>query len=190
LPAKMPDVESELHFLADIPRYKEEKPYNVILAAEAPLPTESELPLSNIEPEPHPVFIKDFRDHVQDMTVREHGFQLIGHTTKAGFDRNWETIAAYRAETEAMLKKSFDADFVLCWDYKVREILQMKLLGLGERRVIVTECRRGRTTVQSCLKERGTLTICGSERAFQSCPIAVSAAFALECLRHCADMPR
>jgi len=116
----MPDIESELHFLADIPRYKEEKPYNVILAAETPLPTDSELPLSNIEPEARPVFIKDFRDHVQDMTVREHGFQLIHHTTKAGFDRTLETIATYRAETEAMLREAFDADFILCWDYKAR----------------------------------------------------------------------
>lgn len=120
----MPDIIADLHFLADITLYEKEKPYNVIVAADQPEPKANAL--SNITPAAKPILIKDFRPRLDETNLRDQGFQLIRHKTDVGFQRDWDTIAAYKAETECMLKEAFDADFVLCWDYKVMQIGEKK----------------------------------------------------------------
>jgi hypothetical protein len=117
---KMPDVQSTLEFLANIPLYQQEKPYFVLPLAGSTIDPDKD-PVTNIKLVPEELTIYDIRQQGQEFSIGTNGFQIIKHRTQALPVNNIESLKSYKTETEDMLKGLYpDAECVHTWDFRVR----------------------------------------------------------------------
>jgi hypothetical protein len=112
-------IKADLSFLADLPKYETEKPYSILASINAPKPDDFPEGGSNVDFDKLTVPIHDLRGSEDDFTIVKNGFQVVPHVSKAEWARSWEGIASYKRETEAILTRMYNAEFVLCWDYRV-----------------------------------------------------------------------
>jgi hypothetical protein len=124
----MPDIQAILDHLANLPLYKDEKPYLALLPPSHPIHKFSPgKRLDNLEWESYDTTIHDIRSDIQNYKIDECGFQVLDHESKV---KNLETVGnvdAYRRETESLLKEVLGAEFAFCYDLAVRNSLFRRL---------------------------------------------------------------
>jgi hypothetical protein len=113
-------IQTTIDFLADLPLYEEEKPYYLHASAAADDRLDV-VKITNIEWDTKPVTVHSMRDN-PDLDFEKNGFCYVKHESKCpphpamGLDH----VERYRQESEALLRDLFQPEFVLCYDYKVR----------------------------------------------------------------------
>lgn len=113
----MPSVHARLDFLADIPLYRHEKPYVVLLPAHEKRDPDQRL--NNLEWEIHDVLLTDIRGLWDTIDIDRCGFQAVRHKTSSlGFD-SIPDLRAHQKETEILLKERYPSSHVVCYDLKV-----------------------------------------------------------------------
>jgi hypothetical protein len=115
----MSDVVTEICFLKDLPLYKQEKPFMVLLPANEGLDPEA-FRTNNLEFETlNNILISDIRGTEDPFTLETSGFQLIDHCSQNLDTTSRAQVEAYRAETEKFLSETLGAEKVVCWDVRV-----------------------------------------------------------------------
>ena len=118
----MSNVVTSLTFLKDLPLYKQEKPYFVLLAQQDENDSNNHR-ISNLEfEEITGIEILDLREMSGDLSLERSGFQLVQLKSAHLLVENHEQIEAYRTETEAFLRAEFDALKVTCWEIRVNDL--------------------------------------------------------------------
>ncbi|EXJ60697.1 hypothetical protein A1O7_04850 [Cladophialophora yegresii CBS 114405] len=116
----MPDVRSTLEFLARLPLYETEKPYLYLPGKDEGLDP-NVTKLDNLEYEHHSgILIKDVRQH-PELSFDDCGFEFQEFPSRY---KQFETAAdtdGYRAETEQILTKRFNAERVMVYDIRLRK---------------------------------------------------------------------
>jgi len=69
--------------------------------------------------------VTDIRPDIDKYTLEKNGFQVISHTSRVLEVNDLhipspEQADAYRKETEELLKETFNAEYVLCYDFRKR----------------------------------------------------------------------
>ena len=106
-------------YLNDLPLYKREKPYLVLLPAQVDSDLEN-VKTDNLEFETRRgIHITDIRGHEEEYGLLISGFEVMRHTSALLDFQDMADIQTYKTETESLLKAKFDADKVVCWDVKV-----------------------------------------------------------------------
>ncbi|KAK3191053.1 hypothetical protein K4F52_003003 [Lecanicillium sp. MT-2017a] len=120
----MPDVASNLEFLVDADRYKNERPYIYTprQQAEDKMDT-SRATLNTIDLELKPVTFRDIRGKEDHVGLEKVGFEVASHDTKHGdfasLIESKGTREMYRQETAEFLKARYNAEDVVCYSVKV-----------------------------------------------------------------------
>lgn len=113
----MPSVHTTLDFLANLPRYETEKPFQAFPLADH-LPADLEpSSLSNVEFHPQKVEIHDLRNG-GDFNLSTSGFQLITDKVTSAKIDTIEAMEKYKADIEKIIYNIVGADFVKCFDCK------------------------------------------------------------------------
>lgn len=116
----MPCVKANLEFLARLDRYKNEKPYVVLLGEDED--SDDEVPTSNLQFDVVPqVDVRDMREHAE-LTFEECAFEFVAHhqSEVTAFETPTD-VTAYAAETRSLLMDRFDAIDVRTYEVKLRE---------------------------------------------------------------------
>ena len=115
----MPDIITNMTHLKDLPLYKREKPYLVLLPAQVESDLEN-VKTDNLEFETRPgIHITDIRGHEEEYRLLTNGFEITPHASVLSDFHDVTDIQTYKAETESFSKTKFNADKVVCWDVKV-----------------------------------------------------------------------
>lgn len=83
--------------------------------------------LDNLEFETRPnIHVTDIRSSIESFKLEQNGFQILSHHSQvlASNDMDLpspEEVTAYKLETEALLLKEFNAEYVLCYDFRKRK---------------------------------------------------------------------
>lgn len=122
----MPAVQASLEYLQKLPLYDKEKPYWCFLTPREGFDPDKQR-VDNLEFEAHEdITIQDVRESGTRVSLDECGFQLILHNTKNLHFENAEAVAKYRSETEDLLRNTFGAVYVACYDTRLRKNVQFK----------------------------------------------------------------
>jgi len=115
----LPEAMASFRYIADSARFKNENPYFY----QGPLPPESESLRTNVEFETHyNIPVRDLRSKTKLLGIEEHGFQILHQPSKFAHNlQDSEHLKSYLLETNQLLKKELKADFVVCYDVKVRD---------------------------------------------------------------------
>lgn len=110
---------SELSFLADIPLYEAEKPYQLFIS----IPGVEE---SNVQTEKHSyIEITDVRGHEDAFNLDNPGFQFIRSPSAAAqrlsefSPKQDELVNAYLADVMAILRRELQTQHIICFDWRV-----------------------------------------------------------------------
>ena len=115
----MPDITTRIDFLKDLPLYKEEKPFMVMLPANKGLDP-NQFRTENLEFERREdITVYDIRGQGAEYSLESSGFQLAEHKSKNLDLLSREDVEVYRAETEEFLQNTLGAEKVVCWDVRV-----------------------------------------------------------------------
>lgn len=113
------DIQTTIDFLADLPKYDEEKPYYLHPSATADDRLD-EVRITNVEWNTKCVTVHSMRDRA-DVGLEKNGFCYVKHEStcipKPGM--GVDAVANYSKEGEDFLRALFDAEFVRCYDFKV-----------------------------------------------------------------------
>jgi hypothetical protein len=109
----MGSVSTALEFLADLPIYKTEQPFQVIPSPD--WPEIDPASLSNIQLYEGPVTIRDLRDQNDQFTLDSAGFEFIRNEPTTLDFSSTEALESYNRETEDFLTMHFGAVFVRCF---------------------------------------------------------------------------
>jgi hypothetical protein len=110
---EMGSVSTALEFLADLPIYKTEQPYQVIPSPDWPEIDRNSL--SNIKLQQDSVTIHDLRDQSEQFTLDTAGFEYMRKQPRSLDFSSAEALELYNRETEDFLKTHFGAVFVRCF---------------------------------------------------------------------------
>jgi hypothetical protein len=113
----MPDLVGTLQTLVDLPLYKYEKPYTVLLPSG--MKTDG-LKLHNLAYEDHDgVLFTDIRGKEAEFNLESCGFEIIPYGTSYTRLETTEEINQYKKETADFLKERFQALHVICYEARV-----------------------------------------------------------------------
>jgi hypothetical protein len=120
LPSRdLPETRSSLSYIKFSPKYETEKPYYY----SGPLEPGEEGLRSNVEYETHDhIPICNLRGQEQHLSVEENGFELKClpfHADSNALKEGREELEAYINALSSWMKERFDAEIVLCYDYRV-----------------------------------------------------------------------
>jgi hypothetical protein len=122
----MPAVQASLEYLQKLPLYEEEKPYWCFLAPREGFDPDKQR-VDNLEFEAHgDIIIQDIRESSAKISLDECGFQVIPHETKSLSFETVEAVASYKSETEDLLRRTFGAVYVACYDTQLRKNVPFK----------------------------------------------------------------
>lgn len=108
-------TQASMNFIADLPLYKTEKPYNC-QAKQLPGGEVSNLVFETRTGVP----VQDVRGSEHDFTLQEHGFTFIDHdSTVKGDVGSTEFLYAYLEETVDLIRNLYNTDKVTCYDLRV-----------------------------------------------------------------------
>ncbi|KAK7422004.1 hypothetical protein QQZ08_009725 [Neonectria magnoliae] len=107
---------ASMNFIADLPLYHSEKPYNC---------QSKDLPggeITNLIFETNSgIVVQDVRGRQNEFTLKEHGFMFLDHESQVKAEvGSMDFIYQYLEETIALLKGQFQADKVICYDLRIR----------------------------------------------------------------------
>ncbi|KAJ5100200.1 hypothetical protein N7456_006252 [Penicillium angulare] len=116
-----PNMSSHINFIADLPKYKVEKPFFFHHSVTANLDVEEKKATDNLTLLPQPVKISSMRDN-DNISLDRNGFCYIQHQSKylPGSAISLELRTLYAKETEELLTSSFNAELAFCYDVKLR----------------------------------------------------------------------
>lgn len=116
---KMPSIMADMEFLADLPLYKEEKPFMYLPGKDENLDPDRDR-LSNLEFEHHEgIRIEDMRDR-PELFLDRCGFEYCSHNFRVNDFDSASSIDTYRDETQQFLTKRFQAVKVLTYEVRQR----------------------------------------------------------------------
>jgi len=130
----MPDIQANLEFLANLPLYETEKPYLALVPPRPDFDPDTER-MDNLEWETHTdITITDIRGQIDILTIDKCGFQVMQHSTGVKEFDGVKDLRAYREETEALLRDTLQASYVLCYDLKLRKnaAFQREVIDLND----------------------------------------------------------
>lgn len=115
----MPNITATIEYLADLPKYKTEKPYSALLSNGQEFFAKGAR-LDNIEFTYPECTIKDVRGDVE-FTIDKCGFQIHSQTSQNLSDfKTMEQIDVYRKEQADFLRTELGAVFVNTYDVRPR----------------------------------------------------------------------
>ncbi|KAL5323981.1 hypothetical protein ACEPPN_008524 [Leptodophora sp. 'Broadleaf-Isolate-01'] len=130
----MPPVRASLEYLQKLPLYEYEKPYWCFLPPKEGYDPDHQR-VDNLEFENHSdIIIQDIRDRKTKARIGECGFEVFDHKSKFSAFPTAEDVIQYREETEMLLKEKLGAEFVQCYDSRLREnvLFQRRQLDLND----------------------------------------------------------
>ena len=130
----MPDVQATIEYLQDLPLYEDEKPYWCFLPPHEGFDPDKQR-VDNLEWEDHEdILIRDMRETKDQFRIDDCGFEVLDHKSKFAKFENASDTAAYKLETEKLLKQKMNAIYVKCYDHRLRKnvLFQRKLLDLND----------------------------------------------------------
>ncbi|KAK1716543.1 hypothetical protein BDP67DRAFT_274080 [Colletotrichum lupini] len=121
------EIQTRADFLADLPIYEDEKPY-YLHASDSASDRLDQIKITNVEWDTRPVTVRSMRDNT-NVGLDKTGFTYWKHESQYLPHRgmNEEKVEKYRTEGEELLRSVFDADFVRCYDFKMRKNAPMTL---------------------------------------------------------------
>ncbi|KAK0612446.1 hypothetical protein B0T17DRAFT_543702 [Bombardia bombarda] len=111
-------VEARFKFLARLDRFVAEKPFFVTTAADIEFDPAKH---TNIEHEIKSVKVHDIRGRQSQFSIALSGFQVIDHTPKLLELETLDHVAAYKQETQEVLKNLFQAEHAITFDLRIRK---------------------------------------------------------------------
>jgi hypothetical protein len=114
----MPDIQGSIDFLADLPAYKTEKQYLILLPVESDLDPEAQN-LTNLSYELRSTLIRDIRSDAS-FKLDTCGAQLLSHKSRFRSFSTPEELKAYRAEVDELLYATFNPVFARYYKARVR----------------------------------------------------------------------
>ncbi|KAI1410378.1 hypothetical protein F5Y13DRAFT_192240 [Hypoxylon sp. FL1857] len=121
------DIQTTIDFIADLPIYKEEKPFFLHPSGSVDVDID-DINTTNVEWDTQSVTVHSMRNK-DDVGLEKTGFCYIEHDSKyipsAGM--NTELVEKYRKEGEDLLQSLFNAELVHCYDHKIRKNVPMTL---------------------------------------------------------------
>jgi hypothetical protein len=122
----MPAVQASLEYLQKLLLYEEEKPYWCFLTPREGFDPDKQR-VDNLEFEAHEnIIIQDIRESSTKISLDVCGFQVIPHQTKNITFESAEAVATYKLETEDLLRETFGAVYVACYDTQLRKNVPFK----------------------------------------------------------------
>ncbi|KAM5361676.1 hypothetical protein ACJZ2D_012953 [Fusarium nematophilum] len=121
------DIQTTIDFIADLPLYDEEKPYLLHPSASAKVDVD-QIKTTNVEWNKTGVTVRSMRNK-PDISLEKNGFCHVQHESKylPGPGMGADAVANYRRETEDLMRSLFNAEFVHCYDYRIRRNSPMTL---------------------------------------------------------------
>ncbi|KAK7990149.1 hypothetical protein PG989_010464 [Apiospora arundinis] len=121
------DINTKIDFIASSPLYEEEKPYFLHPSASADVDTQ-QIKNTNVVWDPKPMVVQSMRDR-EDLSLEKNGFCYIEHKSAHIVDTEpaQGAIAGYRKESEDMMRSLLNAEFVCCYDFKLRKNAPLSL---------------------------------------------------------------
>lgn len=115
----MPNISTEITFLANIPLYDTEKPYFLFWAAGDE--KQKPIPSTNIQWQTQEdILVKDIRGKEKDFTLKSNDFEILYHLSGVSFPiTSVEDMERYKRETETLLKQNFNARAIYCYESRV-----------------------------------------------------------------------
>jgi hypothetical protein len=116
----MPDITTQVEYLANLEIYRQEKPYYIFYAEDDDEP--KSIPPTNLQFELHEnILVRDVRGREDQCSLDTTGFEIIRHRCKAKLPiETAEDIEAYKHEIEELLKAKLNALHVYCYEARVR----------------------------------------------------------------------
>ncbi|KAI0898716.1 hypothetical protein F4806DRAFT_455425 [Annulohypoxylon nitens] len=121
------DIQTSIDFIADLPIYGEEKPFFLHPSASKNVNLD-EIKTTNVKWDTKPVTVHSMRDK-DNISLEKNGFCYIKHNSKCipNLGTNTDVLADYRKESESLLQSFLNAEFVHCYDCKMRKNAPMIL---------------------------------------------------------------
>ncbi|KAI8656997.1 hypothetical protein NCS56_01305400 [Fusarium sp. Ph1] len=121
------DIQTTIDFIADLSFYEEGKPYFLHPSVSANLDVD-QIKTTNVQWNTTGVTVQSMRDR-PEVSLERTGFCYVQHESRyfPGPDASADTVANYSRECEDLLRSLFDAEFVRCYDYKMRKSSPMAL---------------------------------------------------------------
>lgn len=117
----MPEVHATLQYLQDLPLYETEKPYWCLLPPHEGFDPNKQR-VDNLEFESRPdICIRDITESSEVLNLDTCGFEVLSHHSKLSSLESAEDVDAYKVETEALLRDKLGADFVKCYEVRIRK---------------------------------------------------------------------
>jgi len=115
----MPSITAPIEYLADLPKYKTEKPWSALLTNGKQF-FEKGVRLDNVEFAYHDCVINDVRQ-TSDICLEKNGFQMFKQSSNklSEFD-TLDKVDVYKAETATWLKAELGAVYVNTYDCRPR----------------------------------------------------------------------
>ncbi|CAN9382557.1 unnamed protein product [Alternaria alternata] len=113
------DVIGYISFLADSPLWKTEKPFGLTLPADYEPPKDARL--TNLLFDERRLSIRDMRARMEDFVIDQSGFTLLQQPTRHLEIDNMTVFEEYKKETEEILGRLLQPDFIRCWDGRIRK---------------------------------------------------------------------
>jgi hypothetical protein len=121
-----------LGFLADLPLYKNEQPYQIVGFQHHD--NKSNGVFHNKE-----ISAQDARDKIQEFKLKEHGFQFVKHALRvmltsedieSGVQEHNTVVSTYIQETTELVRTILGASKAICFDWRVRNHIFLPLSDL------------------------------------------------------------
>ncbi|KAI1099415.1 hypothetical protein F4804DRAFT_83751 [Jackrogersella minutella] len=121
------DIQTTIDFIANLQHYGEEKPFILHPSASADVNLD-EIKTTNVEWDTKPVIVYSMRDKTE-LSLEKNGFCYVEHESKCApsLGMDIDKMAEYRKECESLLLSLFKAEFVHCYDCKIRKNAPMTL---------------------------------------------------------------
>lgn len=111
----LPATPASMRFIADLPKYETEKPYNCrgkdVANGEISnlvFDTRSDIP------------VHDVRGHEHEFSLQKQGFMFVNHESKVRKDiGSVDFVYEYLGETINLVKQKLNAEKVVCYDLRV-----------------------------------------------------------------------
>ncbi|KAF4458061.1 hypothetical protein F53441_136 [Fusarium austroafricanum] len=114
-------METTIDFIANLPVYEHEKPF--FLHPSATAEEVDKIKTSNVQWDARSVTLHSMRKN-PDISLEKSGFCYIQHESKhlPAPNMGSDAVMKYRQESEDLMRSFFNAEFVHCYDYKVRVV--------------------------------------------------------------------
>lgn len=127
------NISPHINFIADLPKYKFEKPFSTHRSLTAPLNLEKRKATNNLTLLHQSVKVCSMRGN-DNISLDRSGFCYIEHKSKhlPSSVISLDSTSLYRKETEELLASFFDAELTLCYD------LQVRFVDFGRNALVLT----------------------------------------------------